>query len=195
MSFYGFIRGVARPFTKLMYRYKLEGVENIPQGAFILCANHLSFADPVCLACAFKPKIVFVAKSELNRGIFGKFLKKLKVVFINREQADLGAIRQSVAALKEGKPVGIFPQGTRVKGKAEASQALEGISMMCALGKVPALPVAIIYTKGKPRLFCKTRLVVGKPVALEELLKIGDRAAQSKYIFGKVCEIIDNETN
>lgn len=193
MSFYGFARGVVKPFIKLLYRYKLEGIENIPNGSFVLCANHVSMLDPVCIACAFKPKISFMAKTELNKGLLGKVLKKAGMVFVNRQQADLGAIRQCVDVLKNGGSLGIFPQGTRVKGKAEASQGLEGISMICTLGKTQALPVAIIYKNGKPKLFRKTRLVVGKPIAIEEFLAAGDRTAQSQYIFGKVCDIINND--
>lgn len=195
MSFYGFARGIARPFVKLLFRYNLEGAENIPQGSFVLCANHVSLLDPVCIACAFKPKISFMAKTELNKGILGKLLKKAGMIFVNRKQADLGAIRQCVDVLKSGGSVGIFPQGTRVKGKAEASQGLEGASMICTLSRTQALPVAVIYPSGKAGIFRKTRLVVGKPVPIEEFAAVGDRTAQSQYIFGKVCEIIDNDEN
>ncbi len=195
MSFYGFARAVARPFVKLLFRYKLEGKENIPEGPFVLCANHVSLLDPVCLVCAFKPKLSFMAKTELNKGVLGKILKKAGMIFVNRQQADLGAIRQCVDVLKNGGSVGIFPQGTRVKGKAEATQGLEGISMICTLGKAQALPVAVVYTKGKPKLFRKSRLIVGKPISLQEFASAGDRTAQSQYIFGKVCDIINNEGN
>ena len=192
---YGFARGMALPVVKLLYRCKLEGAENIPGGSFVLCANHVSMLDPVCIACTFKPKISFMAKSELNKGIIGRFFKSIRVIFVNREQADLGAIRQCVDVLKRGDSVGIFPQGTRVKGKAEASQGLEGISMICSLGKTQALPVAVIYKKGKPKLFRKSRVVVGKPIPLEEFTSAGDRTAQSRYIFGKVCDMLENDGN
>ncbi len=195
MSFYGFARGVVRPFVKVLYRYKLEGAENIPEGAFVLCANHVSLVDPVCLVCAFDRKISFVAKTELKGGMLGGFLKRMGVIYINREQADLGAIRQCVTVLKSGNSVGIFPQGTRVKGKAKAEQGLEGVSMICTLGRTAALPVAVIYEKGTPKLFRKSRIVVGKPIPVEEFSKLGDRTEQSKYIFGKVCELIDNDRN
>lgn len=196
MTMYGFARGLAKPFVKLIYRYRLEGAENIPEGEFVLCANHVSMADPICIACAFKRKIRFMTKSELKGGIVGKFLKSIRVIFVNREQADLGAIRQCVEALKSGDCVGIFPQGTRVRGKALPSQSMDGVSMICALGKAVALPVALIYIrnkKGKPKLFRKSRIVVGKPISIAEFSSAGDRAAQSEYIFGKVCELIDND--
>jgi len=195
MSFYGFARAVARPFVKVLFRYKLEGRENIPEGSFVLCANHVSLLDPVCLVCAFKPKLSFMAKTELNKGILGKVLKKAGMIFVNRQQADLGAIRQCVDVLKNGGSVGIFPQGTRVKGKVDASQGLEGISMICTLGRAQALPVAVVYPSGKAGIFRKTRLIVGKPISTEEFAAAGDRTAQSQYIFGKVCDIINDEEN
>ncbi|MBR6593767.1 MAG: 1-acyl-sn-glycerol-3-phosphate acyltransferase [Clostridia bacterium] len=192
MRRYKVIRAFALPFVKFFLRYKLENKEKIPDIPFVLCANHVSLADPVILACAFKTPVRFMAKSELNKGALGFVLRQLEVVYVNREQADLGAIRQCVGSLKEGTSVGIFPQGTRVEGQARAEQALDGIAMICALGKTGALPVALIYKKGRPKLFRRTRVVVGDFIPVEELASVGDRAAQSRYIFGKVCEMIDN---
>lgn len=193
MRRYRIIRAVARPFLKVFFRYKLEGKENIPDDTFVLVANHVAQRDPFCLACTFKEPIRFVAKTELNKGPVGWLLRQLNVIYINRDQADLGAIRQCVSTLKEGTSVGIFPQGTRVHEKAEASQTNDGVSLICNLGKMQALPVALIYKSGRPKLFSRCRVVVGKPIPLEEILAAGDRSEQSRYIFGKVCELIDND--
>lgn len=192
MRRYKILRAIVKPFVKVLLRYKVENKGKIPDIPFVLCANHVSLVDPVILACAFKKPVRFMAKSELNKGPVGFVLRQLEVVYVNREQADLGAIRQCVGSLKDGTSVGIFPQGTRVEGQAKAEQALDGIAMICALGKTGALPVALIYKKGRPKLFGRTRVVVGDFIPVEELSAAGDRAAQSKYIFGKVCEMIDN---
>lgn len=192
MKRYKIIRALARPFIKAFFRYKVEGKENLPQGPYVLCANHVSMTDPMILACSLKPTIRFVAKSELKGGLMGFALRQLNVIYINRETADLGAIRQCLSVLKEGQVVGIFPQGTRIAGKPSADQAQEGVSMICTMGKVSAVPVAVVYEKGVPKFFRRTRIIVGKPIPVEEFKAVGDRAEQSKYIFGKVCELMDN---
>lgn len=195
MRKYRVIRFFARPFFKFFFRYRLEGKENIPEGAFVLCANHVANRDPFCIACAFKEPIRFVAKKELSTGAAGWLLRQLDVIYVNREQADLGAIRRCVSSLKDGVSIGIFPQGTRVHEKPDVSQTTDGVSMICNLGKADALPVALIYKSGYPKLFSPCRIVVGKPIPLGEIAAAGDRGAQSRYIFGRICELIDNDAN
>ena len=194
MSFYSVARAIARPFVKIVLRYKVEGKDNIPQCPFFLAANHVALRDPVCVGCALKQKFRFIAKSDFEHKFFlGWFMRKVGVIFVNRNKADLGAIRTSVDAIKSGENVAIFPQGTRTRVKAAPEQALGGITLMCAMAKAPVLPVALDYGTYKPRLFfTKCRIIIGKPIPYEEYAAINDRKAQSEYVFGKVCELLND---
>lgn len=196
MRSYTILRNIARPFVKVFFRYKLENKENVPESPFIICANHLSLRDPVCLACSITPPTRYMCKAELEKTpVVSFFLRKLRVIFVNRQKADLGSIRQCVETVKAGYNVGIFPQGTRIREQAKAEQAQDGVAMICSLTKATVLPVALIYKSKKPRLFSRCRVVVGKPLPYEEYSAIRDRKEQAHYIFGKVCEIIDNDGN
>ncbi len=196
MRSYIIIRNIARPFIKVFFRYRVENKENIPDTPFILCANHVALRDAPCVACGISKPTRYMCKSELeSKPVAGWLLRKLRVIFVNRSKADLGSIRQCVDTVKAGHNVGIFPQGTRVKDGAKPEQAQEGVAMICSLTKAPVLPVALIYKKAKPRLFSPCRIVVGKPIPYEEYTAEKDRKAQAHYIFGKVCEIIDNDGN
>lgn len=187
-------RAVLRPFLKFFFRYKVENTENIPDTAYVVCANHVSLRDPFCVACSLPGAIRFVCKSEFKKNpVLRGLLNIAKVIFINRASADLGSIRTCVDTVKAGVNVAIFPQGTRVKEQAKPEQTQDGIAMICALTKAPVLPVALIYESYKPRLFTRCRVVLGKPVYPDEYKGLGSRAEQSRYIFGKVCEIIDND--
>ena len=179
MRSYIIIRNIARPFIKVFFRYKLENRENIPDSPFIICANHVSLSDPVCTACTITQPT--------------RYMCKLRVIFVNRQKADLGSIRQCVETIKAGVNVGIFPQGTRIREQAKPEQAQDGVAMICSLTKATVLPVALIYKNNKPRLFSRCRVVVGKPIPYEEYSSIADRKEQARYIFGKVCEILDND--
>lgn len=190
------VRNIARPFVKVFFRYKAENKENIPNEPFIICANHVALRDPLCVACCVTKPTRYMCKSELeHKPIIGWLLRKARVIFVNRAKADLGSIRQCVETIKAGHNVAIFPQGTRVREQARPEQAQEGISMICNLAKVPVLPVALIYKSYKPRIFSRCRVVIGKPIYPDEYKGPGDRAEQAQYLFGKVCEIIDNNKN
>ncbi len=194
MKFYKVIRLIVWPLVKVVLRYKVEGRDNIPDSPFFLVANHVAYRDPACLGCAFKKPLRFIAKSEFEHKPFiGWLLKKLGVIFVNRNKADLGAIRAGVSTVKSGTSVAIFPQGTRTKVPASPEQALGGVTLMCAAAKAQILPVALDYGTYNPLLFItKGRVIIGKPISYEEYSAIEDRKAQAEYVFGKVCELIDN---
>ncbi len=194
MTSFLIVREVLRPFLKLFFRYKVENKENIPNTAYIVCANHVALRDAFCVACCLPGAIRFMCKSEFKKNpLLRGLLNLAKVIYVNRSKADLGSIRQCVDTVKAGVNVAIFPQGTRVREQAKPEQTQDGIAMVCALTKAPVLPVALIYNSYKPRLFSRCRVVIGKPIYPEEYKDMGDRAEQSRYIFGKVCEIIDND--
>lgn len=196
MRSYIILRNIARPFVKVFFRYKVENKENIPQSPFIICVNHVALRDALCTACTITAPTRYMCKSEFEKKpLVGSILRKLRVIFVNRAKADLGSIRQCVETVKAGHCVGIFPQGTRVKEQAKPEQAQDGVAMICSLTKAPVLPVALIYKSKKPRLFSRCRVVIGKPIPYEEYSALPDRKEQAHYIFGKVCEIIDNDAN
>lgn len=193
MKFFLIVREMLRPFFKFFFRYRAENKENIPDTAYIACINHVALRDAPIAACCLKGPVRFVCKSELGKNpVLRCVLNLLNVIYVDREKADIGSIRQCVDSIKSGLNVGIFPQGTRVREKALPEQAQEGIALICSLTKAPVLPVALVYKSGRPRLFSPCRVIIGKPVYPEEYKSAGDRAAQSRYIFGKVCELIDN---
>jgi 1-acyl-sn-glycerol-3-phosphate acyltransferase len=64
--FYRFGRMLICVFTKLFYRFKVIGKENVSEkGRLILCANHTHILDPIFIAAATKRTIHFMAKKEL----------------------------------------------------------------------------------------------------------------------------------
>ena len=49
---YKIIRGLIRPIVFLLYRPKVEGLENFPKsGKTIVYSNHISLLDPVIIGC------------------------------------------------------------------------------------------------------------------------------------------------
>lgn len=154
-------------YTRLVFRLKYEGLENVPaSGPVILAANHTSMADMLVISTAIKPWVYWVAKVELFKNKFlGPGYSKLGCIPVDRSKADTGAARGIIQALRNRQIIGIFPQGTRVKRQTIAKiRPHHGAIHFAGKTGVPVLPVAI---DGQFGLFRKVRIVFGKPYRLE----------------------------
>ena len=97
MTFYSFIKGIISIPLKLIYRIRVEGIENIPQeGRVVVCSNHSNVLDPVILAVSLKRQIFFMAKKEMfEKKIFNYIFSKLGTFPVDRDGADLSAIKHA----------------------------------------------------------------------------------------------------
>lgn len=166
---YKIVIAILKPIFYFLFRIKVINRENIPEGAAVVCVNHTSMMDVVYIAVAFglKESFAFMGKKELFKNpILGRIFKALGAFPVDRGTADLGTIRNSISALKAGKKLLIFPEGTRVKGGAENSDEVKsGIAMIALRASAPMLPV---YLSTKKRLFRKTFVKIGNPVTPEK---------------------------
>ncbi|MBR1822380.1 MAG: 1-acyl-sn-glycerol-3-phosphate acyltransferase [Clostridia bacterium] len=178
-TFYRFLCAVMKPVYAVIYPAKVDGLENIPQeGGFILCCNHISARDPFYLAVREKKRYFhFMAKAELfDSKLAGAVLRGLDAFPVDRGHSDLNAIRTSLALLKDGHGLGIFPQGTRSRDNARTPM-LEGVSMIALRAGVPVIPA---YIGGPYRLFRRTQVSFGPPVSFEGLGRRVDSETLSK---------------
>ncbi len=112
-----FLRFVAWIASRLVYRFKVKGDENIPTtGAAILACNHVSFVDAVLLMAASPRPIVFVMDHRIFKmPVIGWFFKLAKAIPIAPKAEDPVAYQAAFAAagkvLKEGDMLAIFPEG------------------------------------------------------------------------------------
>ncbi|MBF0570784.1 MAG: 1-acyl-sn-glycerol-3-phosphate acyltransferase [Candidatus Omnitrophica bacterium] len=124
------------PFTAYQTR-------NIPrQGAFILASNHISNLDPVLLGICSVRRINFIAKIELFKGALGYILTRLGAFPVKRGAADLGAMKESLKRLKNGRVILIFVEGTRRIGN-QSSKAQPGAGFLAMKSGVPVVPVYV----------------------------------------------------
>jgi len=138
------------PILRLMYRPRIVGLENIPrEGGAIIAANHQSFLDDLLLPLVVpKRKVVFLAKADyFDKWYLRWFFKGANVIPVRRESRSLAdsAIRTGVEALKQGKLVGIFPEGTR-SPNGRLYRGKTGVARMALEARVPIIPVAIVGT-------------------------------------------------
>ena len=142
------------PPVRRIFNPIVEGVENVPkEGAAILAANHLSFADWLFMPLAFDRRITFVAKSDYftGAGIKGwaqrRFFAGTGQVPIDRSggRASEGALRAGLRVLERGDLFGIFPEGTR-SHDGRLYKGRTGVARLALEAKVPVVPVGVIGT-------------------------------------------------
>jgi len=162
------------PLLRLLYRPKTKGLENIPkEGPAILAANHQSFLDDLLLPLMVPGrKVVFLAKAEyFDKWYLRWFFKGANVIPVRRQSrsAAEAALQTGVEALREGKLIGIFPEGTR-SPDGRLYRGKTGVARMALEAQVPIIPVAIAgtfealpYNKKWPRRG-RVEIRFGKPL-------------------------------
>ena len=158
---------------RVLLRWQVSGLENVPAGGAIIAPNHQSFWDIPLVGIALRQRRVhFMAKSELFQNpVFAWVIRSLLAFPVKRGAPDRSAIRYAIEKLTEGDLVTIFPEGTRSKtGNLGAPEA--GLSLIAAKAGVPVVPVAICGTReifSKTCLFPQISIHFAEPVLLGEL--------------------------
>ena len=144
MSFYKIAIGVVKGILKVVLLFKERGGENIPtDGAFLLCANHRSFIDPLYLATGCRRQLTFMAKDSLfTVPVLGRIIKALGAFPIKRGKGDAAAVMATLKILKRGGATLIFPEGTRIKDGRRV-QVNSGIVRLAIQSNVPIVPAYV----------------------------------------------------
>ncbi len=129
-------------------RLDASGVETLPaSGPLLLVGNHDSHWDPVMIGVAARKRrmIRALAKSQLweVRGL-APVLNGMGQIPIVRGAGDAQALSNAIAALREGSCVGVFPEGTRSKGKV--MRARSGVGRLAL--EVPEAHVSCVAITG-----------------------------------------------
>ncbi len=164
-----FLKIILYPIYRVLFWYKVEGLENIPKNkGVIFCSNHISFLDPILWMIVLKHRTHFMAKDDLFKNPILKWLlPKLDVFAIKRGTADMQSLNTAVDIIKNNEVLGIFPEGTRSKN-GEPGRAKSGVAFISDLAKCDVVPAAI-YCKGSIKPFKKIHMIVGKPIPYEEI--------------------------
>ncbi|MCG7312039.1 MULTISPECIES: lysophospholipid acyltransferase family protein [Priestia] len=190
MSFYTFARSVVRGILKPVYRYEVIGTENIPsEGGVLLCSNHIDNLDPPTVGITCPRPISFMAKAELfDAPILKTILPKLETFPVKRGVGDREALRKGLGILKEGKVLGLFPEGTRSKD-GKLKKGLAGVGFFALRSTADVVPCAII---GPYKAFSKVKVVYGKPLDMSEFRERRASADEvTEAIMSEIAKLIE----
>jgi 1-acyl-sn-glycerol-3-phosphate acyltransferase len=174
--FYWFLKFVAiGPAVHAIFRPRADGTENVPAtGAAILASNHLSAADWIFMPLQLKRRVTFLAKAEYFTGTGVKgflqraFFSGAGQVPIDRSSASAAenAIETGIRILREGKVLGIYPEGTR-SPDGRLFRGKTGVARMALETGAPVIPVAMVYSKRSlpfGKRMTRVRVRLGKPL-------------------------------
>jgi 1-acyl-sn-glycerol-3-phosphate acyltransferase len=130
-------------------RTTFEGTEYLPkQGGVLVATNHVSRLDTLLLFLnPARDDITALVADKYQKNPFFKWVMNTGgIIWLDRENADFGAVRAAVAALKRGVSMGIAPEGTR-SPVAQLQTGKQGIVLVALKSGVPIVPVAIMGTQ------------------------------------------------
>ena len=149
-------------YCKVVYRLKVIGKENIPkEGPVIYCGNHRSYLDPPLIVVTAGRHVRFMAKEELTKNKFLKFLGYVfDAIYVKRDNKEIAALKTTLKALKNKESIAMFPEGTR-NGLEKGEGIKEGVAFFVLQTGAKVQPVGIV---GGEKPFKKVYVNYGKPL-------------------------------
>jgi 1-acyl-sn-glycerol-3-phosphate acyltransferase len=124
-------------------RLEVSGWENLPASPVLIASRHESTFD-ILAWLALLPAACFVVKRELFQiPLFGRCIRATRMISVDREagaSAMRTLLRGAESATREGRPIVIFPEGTRVD-PGEYPPLQPGVAAMHARTGLPVVPV------------------------------------------------------
>jgi 1-acyl-sn-glycerol-3-phosphate acyltransferase len=145
-SFWKFLHVIITLMRPWIGSLKIEGRGNVPmQGGVILACNHPGGVDVIVLGYSSPRQIYFMAKEELFKIHPGLswLLHKVGAFSVRRGQQDVGAVSTSMSLVKQGKVLGMFPEGTRDRDRGLTRGRNGAVRIALATG-APIVPCALV---------------------------------------------------
>ncbi len=171
--------------TSLCYRYRAWGAENIPsQGPVLLVSNHQSFLDPVLAGVGTRRMFCAMARSTLfHQPGFAWLIRSLNAIPVERNSADMAAMRRCIEVMKQGRALLVFPEGTRTNDGIVGTFA-PGTMLLIKRAMPTVIPVAIegafdVWPRHRksPKLTGRIGVMYGPPQSAQSLADMGAEVA------------------
>ncbi len=189
-----------RIIFNIICRIDKDELKKIPdKGPLILVGNHVNFLEaPVMVPFLDNPSITAIAKRDSwDNPLFNFLFNTWGVIPIERDMIDQKAFRQSEEALKEGKILAVFPEGTRSKN-GRLLKGKPGVVALAMRSKATLIPIAFYGYENFWENFKHLRrtdfhIVVGEPFRVDSN---GDgmsrevREAITDEIMFKIAELL-----
>jgi len=141
---YRFCWWLLRGLFLVYFRWRVVGANRIPTtGPVILASNHASFLDPPLIGGATPREASFLARESLFRfPILGTFIRSINALPVDRGGKSPKGLKAILDRLAKGKPVVLFPEGTRTSDGA-LLPARSGVGLAVIKSGAPVVPIRI----------------------------------------------------
>jgi 1-acyl-sn-glycerol-3-phosphate acyltransferase len=155
----------------LIFGFRCLGRNRIPrQGGCIIACSHQSFLDPIIVGFSCSRAVNYLARSTLFKNrLFAALIRSYGAMELERDEADVKALKRCVERLRRGEIVLLFPEGTRTR-TGEIAPLKPGVFLMSSRAGVPVVPAAIegsLRSWPRGRIFPRPaplRIAYGEPV-------------------------------
>ncbi|GAB4245050.1 MAG: hypothetical protein OHK005_10160 [Candidatus Methylacidiphilales bacterium] len=182
---YHFCKNLSAVYFRLFHDLRVQGLEHIPDGAFLLASNHESFYDPPLIGCCLDTDLHYLARKTLfDHPLMARLLPSIQALPIDQEKPDMTGLKRIIALLKQGERVALFPEGARtLDGRLQP--AAPGVGLVVSKVEVPVVPCRVFGAYhawprgGRPRLFTPLRVIYGPPIRFDNARIRGKDAYQA----------------
>ena len=125
--------------------YVVLGREHVPPGACIIAAKHQSAWETFKLHLLFDDPAIVLKKELLDVPLWGQYLKCSGIIPIDRSAGSKvfsGMMEAAHQAVKRGRKIVIFPQGTRLAPDIDRPYK-SGVGMLYQELNLPVVPMAL----------------------------------------------------
>lgn len=193
---------VLRQVFRLFMKLETKGLEHFPSdGPVVIACNHVTNFDVFPMQFSLPRPIFFMAKAELFKfPLMDVALRNLGAFPVYRGEKDAWAMRHANEVLEHGQTLGMFPEGTRNKGKG-LGLAKTGTARMAIDNQCPIIPMVVLGTDGFFKRFPRRANVTVQllpplqplsgetPLALTDRLMFSMAAALPEDMRGVYAEI------
>lgn len=173
---HGFLNVVGPIFTKIAYKIKIEGRENLKgiKNA-IVTSNHVMFTDNLISRVAIKKSKVYFAGDNFNnkKGIAGLSLKAGGFIPLGQTYSERVKFAEALSKiLKSGSYVVFYPEGSLWPEYKKPRPFKRGAFFYAVKNDVPIIPFFICFEKIKNKKD-KFRIVakILKPIYIDKTFK------------------------
>lgn len=134
--------------SKCLFPIQVFGKDHIPpKGGFIIASNHVSYLDPITVGIACPRKLNFMARHDLfSNRFFAWVLSRVNAFPVERNSADLSALKEALRRVRCGKGLLLFPEGSRAVG-GKSGEPQPGIGFLVTKLNVPVIPAFVKGTE------------------------------------------------
>lgn len=140
------LRPLARWVIRRRYTVRVTDPGNVPaSGPIIYASNHVGVIDGPLLAI-FAPRPAHaLTKVEMFKGLLGRFLWHSGQIPLDRFNTDPRAVKTCLRALRDGRAIGIYPEGSRGPGDLERFH--RGAAYLALVSGAPVIPVTVLGSR------------------------------------------------